>query len=101
ILVEPDNSLIKQYTALLSTEGITLRFSDEGLRWMARISHLLNQKMENIGARRLHTVVERVLQDISFEAPSLGEKDILIDQKMVDERLRDIVKDEDVARYIL
>lgn len=101
IVVEPYNSLVKQYTALLSTEGIGLQFTDDGLREIAHISSVLNQKMENIGARRLHTVVERVLQDISFKAPNLKPKEMVIDQAYIQERLKNVLQDEDVTRYIL
>jgi len=101
IVVEPYNSLVKQYTALLSTEGLELQFTDDGLREIAHISSILNQKMENIGARRLHTVVERVLQDISFRAPNLKEKEVVIDQAYIQDRLKNVLQDEDVTRYIL
>ena len=101
IVVEPYNSLVKQYTALLSTEGIDLRFTEDGLREIAHISSILNQKMENIGARRLHTVVERVLQDISFRAPNLKQKVVVIDRAYIQDRLKNVLQDEDVTRYIL
>ena len=101
ILIEPYNSLVKQYTALLSTEGVQLRFTKDALQEIAHISHLLNQKMENIGARRLHTVVERILQDISFRASSLEQKEVVIDKEYIHEHLKNILQDEDVTRYIL
>ena len=101
IVVEPYNSLVKQYIALLSTEGVELRFTDDGLKEIAHISFILNQKMENIGARRLHTVVERVLQDVSFRAPHIELKEVVIDRAYVRERLKNILQDEDVTRYIL
>jgi ATP-dependent HslUV protease ATP-binding subunit HslU len=101
ILVEPYNSLVKQYKALLSTEGISIEFTEDALREIAHIAYSLNEKMENIGARRLYTVVERVLQDISFNAPGLREQHIVIDREYVRKELQDILKDEDVTRYIL
>ncbi len=101
ILVEPYNSLIKQYIALLSTEGVTLEFTEEALREIAHISYELNQKMENIGARRLHTVVEKLLQEISFNAPHLRGQTITIDKTYVMDQLTSILKDEDITRYIL
>jgi len=101
IVVEPYNSLVKQYTALLSTEGIDLRFTEDGLREIAHISSILNQKMENIGARRLHTVVERVLQEVSFKAPNLKQKEVVIDQTYIQDRLKNVLQDEDATRYIL
>ena len=101
IVVEPYNSLVKQYTALLSTEGIDLRFTEDGLREIAHISSILNQKMENIGARRLHTVVERVLQEVSFKAPNLKQKEVVINQTYIRDRLKNVLQDEDATRYIL
>jgi len=101
IVVEPYNSLVKQYTALLSTEGIDLRFTEDGLREIAHISSILNQKMENIGARRLHTVVERVLQEVSFRAPNLKQKEVVINQTYIRDRLKNVLQDEDATRYIL
>lgn len=101
ILVEPYNSLVKQYKALLSTEGVSIEFTEDALREIAHIAYSLNEKMENIGARRLYTVVERVLQDISFNAPSLKGQHIVIDREYVRKELQDVLKDEDVTRYIL
>ncbi|NPA50772.1 MAG: HslU--HslV peptidase ATPase subunit [Epsilonproteobacteria bacterium] len=101
ILKEPKNSLIKQYQALLSTEGVTLTFLDEAIRAIAKYSALANQKSEDIGARRLHTVLEKLLEDISFDAPSHKGKEIIIDEKMVKEKLEDIVESEDLTKYIL
>ncbi|MGC8778635.1 MAG: ATP-dependent protease ATPase subunit HslU, partial [Candidatus Caldatribacteriaceae bacterium] len=101
ILIEPYNSLIKQYRALLSTEGISIEFTEDALREIARISYQLNQKMENIGARRLHTVVEKLLQDISFNAPRMQGEKITIDREYVTKQLSEILQDEDVTRYIL
>jgi len=101
ILIEPYNSLIKQYKALLSTEGVSIEFTEGALREVARIAHELNQKMENIGARRLHTVVEKLLQDISFNAPRMKGEKITIDREYVTRQLSEILRDEDVSRYIL
>lgn len=101
ILVEPYNSLVKQYKALLLTEGVSIEFTEGALREIAHIAYSLNERMENIGARRLYTVVERILQDISFSAPSLKGQHITIDRDYVRKQLQDILKDEDVTRYIL
>jgi ATP-dependent HslUV protease ATP-binding subunit HslU len=101
ILVEPYNSLVKQYKALLSTEGVSIDFTEDALREIAHIAYSLNEKMENIGARRLYTVVEKVLQDISFHAPRLKGQHIVIDREYVRKQLQDILRDEDVTRYIL
>lgn len=101
ILIEPYNSLVKQYKALLATEEVELEFTEEALREIAAISYRLNQKMENIGARRLHTVMERLLQEVSFNAPHLKGQRFVIDRDYVISQLEDVLKDEDVARYIL
>jgi ATP-dependent HslUV protease ATP-binding subunit HslU len=101
ILTEPENALIKQYKALMATEGIDLDFSDEAIRELAAISVSLNDKMENIGARRLYTVMEKLLEDLSFHAPELSGKKIMIDIPYVRKRLEDIVEDEDLSKYIL
>ena len=101
ILTEPQNALIKQYTALLETEGITLEFTREALEEISATAVLVNERSENIGARRLFTIMERLLEEISFEAPTLTEKKIIIDAQAVKDRLKDIVKDEDLSRFIL
>ncbi len=101
ILREPRNALITQYTALLGTEGVTLSFTDDAIERLAELAALVNERMENIGARRLHTVMEKLLDEISFEGPDLVEKSITIDALYVDRMLADIVKDEDLSRYIL
>ena len=101
ILTEPRNALIKQYIALLATEGVTLEFSDDSIAELARIAAEVNAQMENIGARRLHTIMERLLDDLSFDAPDLEEKFLRIDGAYVRAKLDDIVKDEDLSRYIL
>ena len=101
ILTEPQNALVKQYTALLETEGVTLDFRPEAIDRIADFATLVNERTENIGARRLHTVMEKLLDEISFEAPDLAEKSITIDAAYVDRMLADIVKNEDLSRYIL
>ena len=101
ILTEPKNALIKQYIALMDTEGITLRFLDEAIDRIADFATRVNERTENIGARRLHTVMERLLDEISFEGPDLRDKMITIDAAYVDRMLAAIVKNEDLSRYIL
>jgi ATP-dependent HslUV protease ATP-binding subunit HslU len=101
ILTEPKNALVKQYVALMETEGITLRFLDEAIDRIADFATRVNERTENIGARRLHTVMERLLDEISFEGPDLREKSITIDAAYVDLMLASIVKNEDLSRYIL
>jgi ATP-dependent HslUV protease ATP-binding subunit HslU len=101
ILTEPYNALIKQYTALLFTEEVTLNFTKDAIDEIAGIAAHVNEKTENIGARRLHTVLEKLLEDISFEAPEKKNGKLLVDKKYVNEKLDEIVKDEDLSRYIL
>ena len=102
ILKEPKNALIKrQYTALLETEGIKLVFSDDALEEVAKFAAQVNETSENIGARRLHTIMEKLLEQISFEGPDLKKKSIKIDRAYVRLQLADIVKDQDLSRYIL
>ncbi len=101
ILTEPANALLKQYVALLRTEGITLVFTDDAIAAIADIAARVNDRMENIGARRLHTVVERILDQISFDAPEMTERDVVIDAAYVHAKLEEVVKDEDLSRYIL
>ncbi len=101
ILTEPRNALVKQYVALLATEGVTVEFTDDAVSEIARIAAEVNSQMENIGARRLHTIIERLLDDLSFDAPDLEDKSKTIDGAYVREKLDDIVKDEDLSRYIL
>ena len=101
ILVEPENALIKQYVELLKTEGVDIRFVDEAVSEIAGLAELVNTRMENIGARRLHTIVEKLLEEISFEAPDMEEKAVTIDAGYVQEKLKDIIEDEDLSRYIL
>jgi ATP-dependent HslUV protease ATP-binding subunit HslU len=101
ILTEPKNALVKQYVALMETEGITLRFLEDAIDRIADFATLVNERTENIGARRLHTVMERLLDEISFEGPDLRDKIITIDAAYVDRMLAAIVKNEDLSRYIL
>jgi len=101
ILVEPNNALIKQYTALLETEGVKMTFDREAIDEIAGTACYLNQEMENIGARRLHTILEKVLEDISFELPDLDEKILVISREYVRNKLQKIVKNKDLSRYIL
>ena len=101
ILTEPRGSLVKQYMALLATEGITLTFKPDAVDRVAEFATLVNERSENIGARRLHTVMEKLLDEISFNAPELDEKTIVIDSAYVDRMLADIVNNEDLSRYIL
>ena len=101
ILTEPKNALVKQYVALMETEGITLRFLDDAIDRIADFATRVNERTENIGARRLHTVMERLLDEISFEGPDLRDKIITIDAAYVDRMLAAIVKNEDLSRYIL
>jgi ATP-dependent HslUV protease ATP-binding subunit HslU len=101
ILTEPQNALVKQYTALLATEGITLGFTSDAVERIADFATVVNERTENIGARRLHTVMEKLLDEVSFEAPDLAEKTMMIDAAYVDRMLADIVKNEDLSRYIL
>ncbi|MDH4084258.1 MAG: ATP-dependent protease ATPase subunit HslU [Nitrospira sp.] len=101
ILTEPKGALVRQYQALLATEGLTIEFTPDGLEEIAEIAVQVNEQTENIGARRLFTIMERLLEDISFEGPGWPEKQISITATYVRERLRDIVKDQDLSRYIL
>jgi ATP-dependent HslUV protease ATP-binding subunit HslU len=101
ILTEPRNALVKQYIALMDTEGIQLGFTDDAIRKIADFAQTVNEHTENIGARRLHTVLEKLLDEISFEGPDLLEKNVTIDEAYVTKMLADIVKNEDLSRYIL
>jgi ATP-dependent HslUV protease ATP-binding subunit HslU len=101
ILTEPRNALVKQYVALLGTEDLTLSFTTDAVDRIADFAARVNDATENIGARRLHTVMERLLDELSFEAPDLGQKTVVIDEAYVDRMLADIVKNDDLSRYIL
>jgi ATP-dependent HslUV protease ATP-binding subunit HslU len=101
ILTEPRNALIKQYVALMDTEGVSLSFTDDAIRAIADFAQTVNDHTENIGARRLHTILEKLLDEISFEGPDLVEKTVTIDAAYVTRMLADIVKNEDLSRYIL
>jgi ATP-dependent HslUV protease ATP-binding subunit HslU len=101
ILTEPKGALVRQYQALLATEGLTIEFTPDGLDEIAEVAVQVNERTENIGARRLFTIMERLLEDISFEGPGWPDKRISITATYVRERLKDIVKDQDLSRYIL
>lgn len=101
ILTEPEAALTSQYTALLGTEGIDLQFNPDGVRRIAEIAYHVNERIENIGARRLHTVLERLLEEVSFRASEMEQKKVIIDAEYVNDRLKQLVKDEDLSSYIL
>lgn len=101
ILTQPENSLVRQFQALLGVEDVAVEFTSDGLEEIARCAFSMNERIENIGARRLHTISERVLEDVSFNAPSLTGQTITVDAAFVDERLGELLKDEDLSRYIL
>jgi ATP-dependent HslUV protease ATP-binding subunit HslU len=101
ILTEPKNALIKQYVALLDTEGLKLVFTDDAIATIAKFAATVNEHTENIGARRLHTILEKVLEEISFEAPEMKKKTVKVDAAYVQKQLANIVKDQDLSRYIL
>jgi ATP-dependent HslUV protease ATP-binding subunit HslU len=101
ILTEPHNSLIKQYSALLSTEGVKIDFTEDAIAYLAEVAYTVNAKTENIGARRLHTVMEKVLEELMFYAPEMLGQEITIDKSYVHKRLEPILKDDDLSRYIL
>lgn len=101
ILTEPSQSLVKQYTALLETEGLTLEFTDDGINAIAEYAYRVNRETENIGARRLHTILEKILEDVAYEAPDIDEKHIVINQEFVAGKLHDVVQNVDLSHYIL
>lgn len=101
ILTRPKNSLLKQYTELLKTENLELKFEDEAIKEIARIASAANEEMQDIGARRLHTVIEKLLEDLSFEANEYAGQKFVVDKKMVEEKLGEIIENKDLARYIL
>ena len=101
ILKEPKHAITKQYEALLGVEGVKLQFKNDGIKELAKYTALVNQKTENIGARRLHTLLEKILEDVSFNASEMKNKKVVVDAKFVKKELKDIVDDEDLSRYIL
>ena len=101
ILQEPENSLVRQYTALLGTEGIEVEFTDDAIQAVAEYAALVNDRSENIGARRLHTVMEHVVEELSFTAPERSGEHVTIDAEYVRDALDDLVADEDLSKYIL
>lgn len=101
ILTEPQNALLKQYKALLGTEGIKLEFAEDAIDRLAQLACDVNAQNENIGARRLHTILEKLLEELSFEAPDMEEKDVLIDTEYVNKALQDIVVNHDLSQFIL
>jgi ATP-dependent HslUV protease ATP-binding subunit HslU len=101
ILTEPNNALVKQYTEMMATEGLKLSFTEEAIAAIAEVATLVNERTENIGARRLYTIMEKLLDDISFDAPDMQKKEIVIDAHDVEEKLNDIIDDQDLSRYIL
>lgn len=101
ILTEPNQSLVKQYTALLATDGVTLEFTDDGINAIAEYAHRVNQGTENIGARRLHTILEKILENVAYEAPDIETKHIVIDKAFVADKLNDVVQNVDLSHYIL
>ncbi|MDQ1291768.1 MAG: ATP-dependent HslUV protease ATP-binding subunit HslU [Nitrospirota bacterium] len=101
ILTEPRGALVRQYQALMATEGLTVEFTDDGLAEIAATAVQVNERTENIGARRLFTIMERLLEQVSFEGSEMKEKTIVVDAGYVRERLQNIVKDQDLSRYIL
>jgi ATP-dependent HslUV protease ATP-binding subunit HslU len=101
ILTEPQNALTKQYVALMETEGIRLSFTDEATFEIASFAALVNESTENIGARRLHTIMERLLDELSFEGPDMAGKTVEVDAAYVQRMLADIAGDQDLSRYIL
>jgi ATP-dependent HslUV protease ATP-binding subunit HslU len=101
ILTEPNNALVKQYTEMMATEGLKLSFTEEAIASIAEVATVVNERTENIGARRLYTIMETLLDEISFEAPDMQKKEIVIDAQHVEEKLNEIIEDEDLSRYIL
>jgi len=101
ILKEPTNSLVRQYSALMATEGIQLEFKDAGVEAIADVAASVNERTADIGARRLHTVMERLLDELSFDAPDLSAQTVVVDAEMVQERLGELVEHQDLSQYIL
>jgi ATP-dependent HslUV protease ATP-binding subunit HslU len=101
ILTEPENALVRQYTALLETESVKVNFTEDGIAEIAEMAALINERTENIGARRLYTMMEKLLDEISFDAPEMPGKNMVVDAQYVRDKLKDFVEDEDLSRYIL
>ena len=101
ILTEPHNALVKQYTEMMATEEVTIAFTEDAIAEIAEMATMVNERMENIGARRLYTIMERLLDEISFDAPEMRGQEVVIDADYVGDKLEDIVEDEDLSRYIL
>src|SRR5699024_12653383 len=101
ILTEPSNALLKQYQALLKTDGMQVEFTDDAVERLAEIAFQVNQDTDNIGARRLHTILEKLLGDLSFEAPDISMETVQITTKYVDEKLKNIVADKNLTQFIL
>ena len=101
ILTEPDNALLKQYKALLETEGISLEFSDDAIHKIAEVAYHVNQETDNIGARRLHTILEKLLEELSFEAPDVTMETVTITPQYVEEKLGKIANNKDLSQFIL
>src|SRR5690606_34296157 len=101
ILTEPENALVKQYVELLRTDGVEIVFTEDGIEEVARLAQEVNERTENIGARRLHTMMERLLEEVSYEAPDRIQGKVIIDREYVRSRLHDVVADVDLSRYIL
>ena len=101
ILLEPENSLIQQYQALLAADGVEASFTEDGVEALAEIADRVNANTENIGARRLHTILEKVLEDLLYDAPEVKESNVAIDRAYIEDKLADIVQDEDMSRFIL
>jgi len=101
ILTEPKNSLVRQYVELMKTESIEIEFQDDAIDELAALASEVNEKTENIGARRLHAILEKLLDDVSFNAPELADQKIVLTRQYVKERLSDIAKDQDLSRFIL
>ena len=101
ILTEPESSLIKQYTAMIAVDGINLNFTPDGVQEIAEMAYILNEESENIGARRLHTMMERLLSEVMFEGSDLTEKDVVVDSAYVAEKLGEMTKGQDLSAFIL
>ena len=101
ILTEPKNALVKQYTAMMETEDLNITISDDAIDAISALAYQVNEVVEDIGARRLHTIMEKLFEEISFEAPDLEDKDIVVDAQYVNGQLSDIVKNEDLSKYVL